>query len=132
MLVTHMTSAPPSSWRTRAPAILPLVLLQSVANAGTLYPTFALFMKIECDAHTIREPVHVPEQDNCNNVDVVKRFTEYIAIYTGVAAFLAIVVAGLYGRISDFKGRRKVMGVAAIIHLLSSLWCLLAGMSLLV
>lgn len=59
----------------------------------------------------------------------MNRLTTDIAIYTGITAFFGIIVAGIYGRISDFKGRRKAMGAAAVMQLLSSLWCLLAGTS---
>ncbi len=125
-----MPSPPPPSvsWQARAPTILPLVFLQAIANTFTLYPLFTFFRAIECEAYSLRAPVHIPELDLCKLPQVVNSATTDMAIFIGVATLFGVLVAGHYSRVSDLKGRRRVMGIAAAIQLLGCFWRFTAGM----
>ena len=49
-------------------------------------------------------------------------------IYAAISALLGSLIAGRYGRVSDSKGRRRALAMAAVVQLLSCVWGLMTGM----
>ena len=120
-----MSSSPPTSWRNRAPVILPLVLLQSMAETFSTMPTFHLFREIACDKLAAHTPPDIPEPDVCNSPEIPKILSQNMAYYLLIATVFSIIFSGPYGRLSDLFGRKRTMRLAASIQFITCLWLLL-------
>lgn len=123
-----MDSPPsPPSWRSRAPAVLPLVLLHGVAESFTMLSVFRIFRSIACPKP--HQP-HIPEV-SCQPEDfsIIKNVSQNMAIYILIATVLGILVSGPYSRALDFNGKKKTMRTAAVLQLIGTVWGIFVGTS---
>lgn len=107
------------SWRTHPCAILPPAFFLGFTSGLLELPINFLLSEVGC----------VNEDDNHRDCgDPFFPQNGIATIYRVVLTVVTILVAGLYGRISDIKSRKKAMGTAAAVKALGDLWILLPGM----
>lgn len=122
--VTAMIPEYVNRWRSQPSAILPLAFLQSFAFGLIELPAIYLFRDIEirkCEASSQLG------DDSCDSTAVHRAYTAKFAAYLVTLTITSIVVSGPYGRLSDTRGRKKVMGIAALMNALGDVWFLLCG-----
>ncbi len=112
------------SWRGRTSAIFPLVFLQSLAIALAELPVTYLLRELRCAEYNLP---HIPEFDVCILPEVQQAHSTDLAIYLAVVAVLSVVVSGPYGQLSDNRGRKTAMGLAATLNGLGDVWLTICG-----
>ncbi|KAJ3486969.1 hypothetical protein NLI96_g3849 [Meripilus lineatus] len=109
-------SPSPSSWRSRAPAVLPLILLYVIAESLTEFSVAGIFQAIECQK---APPAHPPEIP-CQSPEVRKAASRDRATYVVITTVLGMLVSGPFSRALDFSGRKKTVGIAVSVQLIST------------
>lgn len=107
------------TWRASPAAVLPLVLLQSLAFGLNGLPIFYTFRSIRCEQF---EGPFPPDIDVCRLPAVQKAYNIDIAIYTTILTVLGILLSGPYGTFSDVRGRKRALAVACGFLTLGDFW----------
>lgn len=115
------------TWRSLPSAILPLAFLQAFALGLVELPAMYLFRDIECEAYKTHAPPHLPEDDVCRSAAVQRAYTADSAVYLAILTITSIIVSGPYGRVSDMRSRKLVMGAGAFLNAVGDLWLCLSG-----
>ena len=113
------------SWRFQPTAILPLALLLPLGLSLTELTTTYLLRDIRC--FDLKLPITPGEQDPCRLSSVSRAYSRDLAIFQTTSTLISIVVAGLYGTLSDTKGRRYAMAWTAGFTALGDVWLALTG-----
>ncbi|OBZ74388.1 Importin-13 [Grifola frondosa] len=116
------------TWRAKPPTILPLAFLQSLGLALIELPVIYLFRDLNCEAYLLNSPPHIPEIDVCQDPAVQRAYAADVAIYLFIITVLSILLSGPYGRLSDSRSRRTVMGMSAFLNGSGDLWLCLCAM----
>lgn len=117
------------SWRFRPSAVLPLAFLLAVGLGLTELSIVYLLRSIHCDGFKENHPdiIVIPELDVCRMPEVQRLYSRDLSIYFAISTVLSIVLSGPYGKLSDKKGRRYAMLVAASITAIGDAWLCLSG-----
>ncbi|EKM49729.1 uncharacterized protein PHACADRAFT_154268 [Phanerochaete carnosa HHB-10118-sp] len=116
-------------WRTRPSVVLPLAFLQALAVGLDNLPSAYLFRAIRCKEYLATSPSHAPEDDICRSPVVQKAYSTDIAVFATILAVLGIVLSGPYGRVSDFRGRKRALTISAVLNVLGNAWLALCSFS---
>ncbi|KAI0792113.1 major facilitator superfamily domain-containing protein [Abortiporus biennis] len=114
-------------WRASSAAVLPLSFLQALAMGFIELPMVYLLREIECDAYVGTLGDQTAPEDICRSIPVQKAYSADIGAWLAFLTTLSIVMSGPYGRMSDMKGRKLVMGIAAVLNALGDSWLLLSA-----
>jgi MFS family permease len=107
------------AWRASPTGILPCGFLQSLALGLTELPTIYLFRDIRCDAYRKNAP---SDSDPCRSSEVQRAYASDVAVYLFIVTVLSIGISGPYGKLSDMRGRKIAMGIAAAFNAVGDTW----------
>lgn len=119
------------SWRFQPSAVLPLAFLLAIGLGLTELSIVYLLRSIHCDSFKENHPeiIVIPELDVCRLPEVQRLYSRDLSIYFAISTVLSIILSGPYGKLSDKKGRRHAMLVAASITAVGDAWLCLSGKS---
>lgn len=118
-----------TTWRFKPFAVLPLALLLSVGFNLTELTVTYLLRAIHCErAQAAPGPtITVPGPDACRLPGVVRAYSRDLAAYQTINTVFSILASGVYGKLSDTAGRRRVMALAGACTAVGNAWLGLTG-----
>ena len=101
---------------------LPLAFLLATGLGITELTVVYLLRGIHCDAYKATQPHPPTDVDVCRLPSVQRAYSRDATIYSMIVTILNILCSGPYGQLSDTKGRRYALAVAASLTAAGDAW----------